>query len=258
MRKKVIDIVITIVLVAAVVITGGMSLYLREQNNSAAAEYDSVREKTVELLNNKVDHSGSSKDTKSYPELKIDFAGLKKENEDFRGWLYFPLLDISYPIVQGEDNDYYLHHSFSGEKTSAGCVFMDCGASADWSDRNTFVFAHNMKDGSMFGSFDDLLNEKVNIKEDPYFYIYTEDAVLVYEVFSYYETKSSSDRYMIFTSDEAYDQYTVGAKVYSLFKSDINLNRRENLVSFSTCYGMAGTENRVLLHGALIETASYD
>lgn len=94
---------------------------------------------------------------KNYPDLQIDFANLKKTNPDFRGWLYFPALDISYPVVQGEDNNYYLKHSFEGESVNAGCIFMDCEASADWSDRNTFVFGHNMRDESMFGSFKNLL-----------------------------------------------------------------------------------------------------
>lgn len=60
---------------------------------------------------------------KNYPELQIDFAELIRTNPDFRGWLYFPALDISYPVVQGEDNDYYLKHSFEGESVNAGMHF---------------------------------------------------------------------------------------------------------------------------------------
>lgn len=120
---------------------------------------------------------------KNYPELQIDFAELIRTNQDFRGWLYFPALDISYPVVQGEDNDYYLKHSFEGESVNAGCIFMDCGASADWSDRNTFVFGHNMRDESMFGAFKNLLKGTASCEENPYFYIYTEDKVYIYEIF---------------------------------------------------------------------------
>ena len=261
MHNKIIDVLVTIVLIVLVLVTGGMSLYLRHSNDVGKKEYEQVRTKAVVVVSENVqkntNHAGTKKDAKSYPELEIDFEALKEENPDFRGWLYFPLLDISYPIVQSEDNNHYLHYSFSGEKTSAGCIFMDCGATSDWSDRNTFVFGHNMKDGSMFGSFDKLVKGEVNIKDDPYFYIYTEEGVRVYEIFSLYETDSSSDRYMTFTSDAAYDEYTVWAKVYSIFESDCNLNRREDLVSISTCYGAAGTKNRVLLHGALKEKASY-
>lgn len=192
-----------------------------------------------------------------YPDLQLDMEALKEMNGDFRGWLYFPVLDISYPIVQGEDNSYYLKHAFDGEKLYAGCIFVDYGASGDWSDRNTFVFGHNMRDGSMFGSFRKLVDDTTLCEEQPYFYIYTEDWVYTYQIFSYYKTKSSSDRYMTFESDETYDSYTEWALDNSLFTSRADLSERPNIVSLSTCYGSAGTSRRVLIHGAMMAKEPY-
>ena len=80
-----------------------------------------------------------------YPPLSIDMEALREMNGDFRGWFYFPAVEVSYPVVQGEDNEYYLKHSFEKEKSNSGSIFMDCGASPDWSDRNTFVFGHNIR-----------------------------------------------------------------------------------------------------------------
>lgn len=160
-------------------------------------------------------------------------------------------------MVQGEDNDYYLKHSFEGESVNAGCIFMDCGASADWSDRNTFVFGHNMRDESMFGAFKNLLKGTASCEENPYFYIYTEDKVYIYEIFSYYETKSTSDRFATFTSDASYDDYVQWATEHSLYASNADLSDRGNIVSLSTCYGSSGTKRRALIHGVLIETAAY-
>lgn len=110
---------------------------------------------------------------------------------------------------------------------NAGCIFMDCGASADWSDRNTFVFGHNMRDESMFGAFKNLLKGTASCEENPYFYIYTEDKVYIYEIFSYYETKSTSDRFATFTSDASYDDYVQWATEHSLYASDADLSDRE-------------------------------
>ena len=187
----------------------------------------------------------------------IHFAGLKAVNPDVIAWIQILALDISYPVVQGEDNDYYLKHSFVGESVNAGCIFMDCGASADWSDRNTFVFGHNMRDESMFGAFKNLLKGTASCEENPYFYIYTEDKVYIYEIFSYYETKSTSDRFATFTSDASYDDYVQWATEHSLYASDADLSDRGNIVSLSTCYGSSGTKRRALIHGVLIETAAY-
>ena len=115
---------------------------------------------------------------------------------------------------------------------------MDCGASADWSDRNTFVFGHNMRDESMFGAFKNLLKGTASCEENPYFYIYTEDKVYIYEIFSY-------------------DDYVQWATEHSLYASDADLSDRGNIVSLSTCYGSSGTKRRALIHGVLTETAVY-
>ena len=157
-------------------------------------------------------------------------------------------------MVQGEDNEYYLKHSFEGESVNAGCIFMDCEASSDWSDRNTFVFGHNMRDESMFGTFKNLLKGTAGCEEEPYFYIYTEEKVYIYEIFSYYETRSDSDRFATFTSDASYDDYVQWAVEHSLYASDADLSDRGNIVSLSTCYGSAGTKRRALIHGVLTET----
>ena len=92
--------------------------------------------------------------------------------------------------------------------------------------------------------------------ENPYFYIYTEDKVYIYEIFAYYETRSTSDRFATFTSDASYDDYVQWATEHSLYASDVDLSARGNIVSLSTCYGSAGTKKRALLHGVLTETVN--
>lgn len=206
-----------------------------------------------------VDENGEAVETlpPQYPPLAIDMEMLKGMNGDFRGWLYFPAVEVSYPVVQGEDNNYYLKHSFEGEKSNSGSIFMDCGAAPDWSDRNTFVFGHNMRDGSMFGAFKKLVDDPSLLDANPRFYLYTEDLVYTYEIFSYYMTKSDSNRYMVFTSDENYDKYTGWALENSNYGFDVDLSGRPNIVSLSTCYGSAGTSRRVLIHGVLTLTEPY-
>lgn len=88
-----------------------------------------------------------------------------------------------------------------------------------------------MRDESMFGSFKNLLKGTVSCKEDPYFYIYTEDKVYIYEIFAYYETRSTSDRFATFTSDASYDDYVQWATEHSLYASDADLSDRGNIVS---------------------------
>ena len=71
----------------------------------------------------------------------VDFAALKEINPEILAWLTIPGTNIDYPIAQHSDNDYYLHHLFTGEWNSSGCLFMDCRNELDFSDRHTIILA---------------------------------------------------------------------------------------------------------------------
>lgn len=264
-RRKWIEQIITIILVGAVLVTGGMSLNSAVSDRKAAAEYEGLRQNNLvskdedtqtEAAKEPVDPE--EKNTLSFPAIQVDFKSLKEKNPDVIGWLYFPALEISYPVMQGEDNNYYLERSFEGEKREAGSIFADCEAAEDWSDRNTFVFGHNMRDGSMFGSFKKLMADTSVCQENPYFYIYLEDRVNVYEIFSCYQTTSDSNMYMTFQRDESYDEYVVLAKQNSVFASKRDMFDRSNIVTLSTCYGYVGSEKRILIHGVMNGAGKYE
>ena len=85
---------------------------------------------------------------KPYYNSKV--AALKKENGDTVGWIDIDGADIQYPIVQTANNEYYMNRTFKKRKNSSGAIFMDCWNSPDFTDFNTVIYGHNMKDGSMF------------------------------------------------------------------------------------------------------------
>ncbi len=64
--------------------------------------------------------------------LNVDFDELKEINEDVAAWLYIPDTIINYPVVQGEDNNFYLKHLLDGTYNANGCLFVDCKNSADF------------------------------------------------------------------------------------------------------------------------------
>lgn len=89
-----------------------------------------------------------------------DYDRLHEINQDLVGILSIPELDLKYPVVQAEDNSEYLDMTFEGNKNPAGCLFMDYENSNDFTDPNTYVYGHNMKDGSMFGSLKKLIRDE--------------------------------------------------------------------------------------------------
>ena len=85
----------------------------------------------------------------------VNFQGLRDINSDIVGWIIFEDTAINYPIVHGEDNSYYLKHLFTGEYSVAGCPFLDCNNAMEFSDRNSVVYGHHMRDETMFTSIAD-------------------------------------------------------------------------------------------------------
>ncbi|MDO4622637.1 MAG: class B sortase [Eubacteriales bacterium] len=131
------------------------------------------------------------------PPIAVDWAALKAINPDIVGWLYIGVLDISYPVVQGPDDDKYLHTTFEGQNNMSGTIFVEAANSADLGDPNTILYGHNMKDGSMFGKLHKLLEEK-KCEEDPYFWILTPEGNYHYRMFNLSRTALDSNVYTLF------------------------------------------------------------
>ena len=84
--------------------------------------------------------------------IQVDFETLCADNPDIVAWIYCPDTPINYPVVQAEDNDYYMHRLPDGSKSYPGTLFMDYRNADDFSDWNTVIYGHNMRNGSMFGT----------------------------------------------------------------------------------------------------------
>lgn len=195
-----------------------------------------------------------------FPELHIDFPGLKKRNQDFACVLYIPVLKLRYPVVYSSDNADYLHRTFDGSANFSGCIFYDCFSKKDFEGFNTFLYGHNMKNGSMFGRLKTLESDKT-APLHPYFYIYTEGMIRKYEIFSFYQTTVFGDTYMDVKDEKSYDSYVSLCKscsAFSEYKADIDFSGRPGIVTLSTCTGQAGGNDRFVVHGALIATKTTE
>lgn len=76
-------------------------------------------------------------------------ASYHASNPDVVGWIKISGTSINYPIMQCEDNEYYMKHSWNGASSSAGAIFADFRCRPDLSD-NIILYGHNMGNGSMF------------------------------------------------------------------------------------------------------------
>lgn len=174
--------------------------------------------------------------TPDYQPPEVDFEELKSMNPDVIGWLDVEALDISYPIVQGKDNDYYLHRTFKGQDNFAGSIFVDASNAPDFSDPNTIIYGHNMKNGSMFGTLRRLYDQE-KYKDSKYLWICTPEGKFRYEIFSLQLADVTSDTYTLFSDHgDTFAAYLEKMKQRS--EVDLGtelLSGNDYIVTLSTC-----------------------
>ena len=143
------------------------------------------------------------------PPLQVDFARLQEKNPDIIGWIYVGCADISYPVLQAKDNDYYLHRDYRGQYLYAGSIFADYRNSRHFSDINTILYGHNMKNGSMFGRLK-RLGVKKYYETDRSVWLFTPEGAYCYEALAVFETSPESYAYRLF--DRRGDDYAAWCK----------------------------------------------
>ena len=238
-RKRFFNIIryIAMAVMAAVVVYEGYMLVTKYlENDKAKKEYESI-EKTYVTVK---ESSSAAEDEEAYPDLEIDHEGLYKENNDYIGWLYFPAVKMSYPAVQERKINEYIVKTFEGSMNGNGAVFMDILSDPSFMGMSNFLFAHNMRNRSMFGILPTLAEEgnKELLEKDPYFYVYTKKAVFRYRVFAYYTCMPGGEVYVEVGEDaEKYDEIINYINENNLYDCPVkyDFSLRQELLHLSTC-----------------------
>lgn len=242
------NIVSNIILVIAIVVfaVSAYKLYgIFSEYNKGDKEYQKIQDLVINT---------EKKDDTKEETFSVDFEKLLEMNSDVVGWIRFDEpSEINYPVVQGRDNEEYLKRTFEANTNKLGTLFVDVNNPGDFSGRNTFIYGHNMKNGSMFAQ---LLKYKDDsfYKEHPYFYIYTPDGkVRTYEIFSAGVVKDTSDSYIMdYADDAAFQTYIDYIKQQSAYPTSAEVKTASKIVSLSTCTNVRDDE-RFLVHGVMIK-----
>ena len=257
-RKRKNNIVSNIILVIAILVflfSGYKLVTIYSEYHKGDKEYDHIAEDAIEIVESKKNEDTEKDDSepKEHQTLSVDFKKLKKINPDVVAWIQFDEPEkINYPVVKGDDNDKYLHTTFEGKKNSSGTLFMDANNNGEFADRNTFIYGHNMKYGSMFGQLRKY-KTKDYYEQNPYFYIYTPDGKEVkYQIFAVCIVEDTSKSYMKFyNSDEEYMDYLNYVKDIARYDTGVEVTVDSKIVSLSTCTNVSETQ-RLLVHGVKI------
>ena len=236
------NIVSNIILVIAIVVfvVSAYKLYgIFSEYNKGDKEYQKIQDLVINT---------DKKDDTKEETFSVDFEKLLEMNSDVVGWIRFDEpSEINYPVVQGRDNEEYLKRTFEANTNKLGTLFVDVNNPGDFSGRNTFIYGHNMKNGSMFAQL-------LKYKEHPYFYIYTPDGkVRTYEIFSAGVVKDTSDSYIMdYADDAAFQTYIDYIKQQSAYPTSAEVTTASKIVSLSTCTNVRDDE-RFLVHGVMIK-----
>lgn len=263
-KKKLGDYLLTLVLIVAlgVFLYAAYNLYhIYSEYKKGEDEYKALEEMAVKdnpEAEEQDDSDGDKNADKAPEEVKppiaVDFNALKAVNKDVVAWIYVEALDISYPVVRGKDNDYYLHRTYEGTYNFAGSIFEDYANSPDFNDCNTLVYGHNMKNGSMFGILSRFTSENA-YEKSRYFWILTPDHDYRYEIFSAYTTPVNSDTYTLFSkAGKEFTQYLKQMQANSEIPTqDVKVTGKDKVVTLSTCTGNDST--RYVVQGKRLKEA---
>ena len=192
------------------------------------------------------------KDTKTETKA-LDFSKLLEKNPDTVGWIKVNNTEMDYPVVQAQDNDFYLNHSFDKSYNSAGWIFADYRNKLDGTDRNIILYGHNRKDGSMFASAGKSLDASwCANKENQIITFYTPKGTLKYQIFSSYRIPAETYyTTTYFSNDETYLDFLKNLEKRSVYNYDIKLDSSLPIITFSTCGATSST--RIVIHAQQIK-----
>ena len=205
-----------------------------------------------QIINEIAESVTINEDTNEEKKYKINFEELKQKNSDTVAWLKVENTNIEFPIVQANNNSYYLTHNFDKKYNVAGWIFADYKNKLDGTDRNIVVYGHNMRNNSMFGSLKDVITEEwYNNEENKYITFVTENEYQTYQVFSVYQIQTED--YYIQTEFKSNEFQEFIDTITKRSKKDfgINVSKEDTILTLSTCAN--NNKYRVVLHSVRVK-----
>ena len=258
-RRKTADWTVVLILCAIAVCCGGYLIYHHWSVKQRELEYEKLRqEETLSAATETViaepETEESTEETVIYCDPVYDFGQLHEQNEDIYAWIVVPGTQVDYPLLQSETDNYYLDYNLDHSKGYPGCIYTNQCNRKDFSDYNTVLYGHNMKNGSMFAQLKKFTQDEETYKKSKYFWIFTPEKNYRYEIISAYTTGVNSDTYTLFKGPgEEFEKYLEKIRGYSEIQTDAEgMNIKDKIITLSTCTGNEAT--RYVVQGKRVDT----
>lgn len=182
----------------------------------------------------------------------VDLEALRAVNPDVVGWLAIPDTGISYPMVQGEDNQYYLRRTWQGESNTAGSIFLESANDPALTDFNTIVYGHRMRSGTMFAPLQ-YYSDPDYLRAHPSVYITDGGGLHRYDVFAAHSVGVEEIVYRLdLETEERQEEFLSYCMEHSEIGTDVEPKVGDRILTLSTCTGN-GYAKRWVVQAVLAE-----
>ena len=171
----------------------------------------------------------------------LDNARELTNNPDIVGFLFVEGTNINNVILQGRDNNFYLHRDMFGRHNVNGSVFMDFRNSPDFTDPNTILYGHNMNNGTMFHDVRHYMRREF-FEAHPYIKVITDDQLFIYEIFSAFSTRVDRAYRMdfdyiqvLFEDEEEFRDLLNEMMRRSVYDTGVTARWNDRILVLSTC-----------------------
>ena len=205
---------------------------IKEQNKTPGLAF---------LLDDDKENDGTEGEEKE-PEVLEDYKTLLNMNKDLIGWLKIADINIDYPVMQTNDNNYYLDHNFDKKYDKNGCLFLDYQCDVINRNTNLIIYGHNMQSGKMFGSLSKYSNKEYYEKHPKFEFdtIYEKGA---YEIVYVFRSKIYNEDVVVFKyyqfldaqSEQEFNSNMAEMAKLSLYDTGITPEYGDELLTLSTC-----------------------
>ena len=194
--------------------------------------------------------------TSFYNELpshnEVDIISLKEDYPNIKAYIEVKGTNISYPIMQTNNNEYYLNHLPNDEKNKMGSIYLDY-RNDNFKDDNTIIYGHNMNDGTMFSELENYKEQSYYEKHQTYT-LYTQSDVLEIKIEAAYIADATKESLPInFSSIKEREKYLNKVIESNILENKVNLNNEDKLITLVTCADIYDTSRLVLIGKVLNE-----
>lgn len=158
--KKTRKILIALLIILIPLLVASLVLYFKTKDRDKVTDYSEHRPEILEEFSRQEgsvgyyqpsDEKGPDGENTNQPEVDY-LADTKAINPDTVAWVTIDNTNIDYPVVQTDNNEFYLHNNFYKKYEFAGVPFLDCRCEKEFTGFNSILYGHFMADKSMFAN----------------------------------------------------------------------------------------------------------